>query len=151
MAQWHNDRNITVHIEIHAKILLYSFPYCSNLKSVSNTLSYTMKKINQQGLVCQNPQNLLQKNLPQAEFVRGRRALREFKTDRRAFEEQTLNLMSREAAATGVQLLTKDEGWVEVENLRGAVREPVTKCIQRWGYSTRHLSSLYYMCENVPN
>ena len=82
---------------------------------------------------------------------KGRRALREFKTDRRAFEEQTLNLVSREVATTEVQPLTRDEGWVEVENLRGAVREPVTKCIQRWGYSTRHLSSLYYMCENVPN
>ena len=31
--------------------------------------------------------------------------------------------MSREVAATEVQLLTRDEDWVEVENLRGAVRE----------------------------
>ena len=65
--------------------------------------------------------------------VRGQRALREFKTNRRAFEEQTLNLVSREAAATGVQLLTRDEGWVEVENLRGAVRKPVTKCNSKVG------------------
>ena len=84
-------------------------------------------------------------------IVRGRRTLREFKTDRRAFEEQTLNLVSEEVAATEVQLLTKDEDWVEVENLRGAVRETVTKLIQRWGYSTRHLSSLYYTRGNVPN
>ena len=55
--------------EIHAEFLLYSFAYCSNLKSASNTLLHTVKNINQQLLVCRNPQNLLQKrSLPQAEL-----------------------------------------------------------------------------------
>ena len=45
---------------IHAEFLLYSF---TNLKSAPNTFSHTLKKVNQQPLVCQNPQNLLQKSL----------------------------------------------------------------------------------------